>query len=193
MPLRKKFVAGAASAVIAGALTFAFQAITSFGAARELSTKETLAATATYQLCFVPDGASCQDMLVAAIQGARKSIHVQAYGLTNKAIAAALVDAHARGVAVLVLVDKSQVSEKYTSARFLSNAGISVKVDRKPAIAHNKVMIFDESAVFTGSFNFTTSAETRNAENGLLLSGDQKLANAYLANWQARDRKSEPY
>ncbi len=43
-------------------------------------------------------------------------------------------------------------------------------------------MIFDGKAVFTGSFNFTKAAQQRNAENGMLVRGDDALTKAYLAN-----------
>jgi phosphatidylserine/phosphatidylglycerophosphate/cardiolipin synthase-like enzyme len=90
-------------------------------------------------------------------------------------------------------VDESQVSEKYTSATYLKNGGVPVVIDTKPAIAHNKVMIFDGRAVFTGSYNFTKSAETRNTENGLLIRDDGALVKAYLDNWNARFTVSTPY
>jgi phosphatidylserine/phosphatidylglycerophosphate/cardiolipin synthase-like enzyme len=68
-----------------------------------------------------------------------------------------------------------------------------VSIDAKPAIAHSKVMIFDGAAVFTGSYNFTRSAEERNAENGVLIRGDAALVRAYQANWQARSLEALPY
>ncbi|MWL90654.1 phospholipase D family protein [Cupriavidus sp. SW-Y-13] len=151
------------------------------------------AAGSTYTLCFVPDGPSCQDMIVDAIHRTRRQLLIQAYSFTNKEIAKAVVEAHQRGVDVRVIVDKSQSSERYTSATFLKNAGIAVVIDTKPAIAHNKVMVFDEQAVFTGSFNFTKSAEERNAENGMLIRGDSAVVKAYSDNWRTRYGKSSAY
>ncbi|SAL44144.1 phospholipase D family nuclease [Caballeronia concitans] len=141
---------------------------------------------ASYQLCFVPDGASCQDLLVSAIDQTRSQLRVQAYSFTSAPIAAAIKRAKDRGVDVRVILDKSQVSQKYSGATYLRNAGIDVAIDIKPAIAHNKVMIFDGKAVFTGSFNFTKAAQQRNAENGMLVRGDHALTKAYLSNWDKR-------
>lgn len=148
---------------------------------------------ANYALCFTPDGESCQAMLVDAIRNARRSVLVQAYSFTSKPIAEALMQARKRGVDVRVILDKSQVSERYTSATFLKHQGIEVVIDSRPAIAHNKVMIFDGEAVFTGSFNFTKSAEERNTENGILIRGDARLVKRYVENWQSRHRLSLPY
>lgn len=151
------------------------------------------AAGASYSLCFVPDGASCQTMLIDAINDSRQSLLIQAYSFTSPPIAEAVVKAHKRGVDVRVIVDQSQVGDKYTSATFLKNAGIPVVVDSDPAIAHNKVMIFDQQAVFTGSFNFTRSAQSRNTENGIIIRGDSAIVKSYTDNWATRFKKSHTY
>jgi phosphatidylserine/phosphatidylglycerophosphate/cardiolipin synthase-like enzyme len=57
-----------------------------------------------------------------------------------------------------------------------------MRFDGSHAIAHNKVMIVDDNIVITGSFNFTNSAQTRNAEN-LLVLRSADLAQNYKANW----------
>ena len=145
---------------------------------------------AAYAICFVPDGPACESLLVDRINQTKSSLLIQAYSFTSQPIAQAVVNAHKRGVKVQVILDKSQRSERYTSATFIKNAGISVAIDTKPAIAHNKVMIFDQAEVFTGSFNFTKSAQERNAENGILIAGDSNVVKAYTDNWNARLRES---
>ena len=102
------------------------------------------------------------------------------------------MDAHKRGVRVEVILDKSQRTQKYSSADFLANQGIPTKIDAKHAIAHNKVMIIDGETVITGSFNFTKAAEEKNAEN-LLVIKDKKLAERYIKNWQEHVQHSEDY
>ena len=97
------------------------------------------------------------------------TILVQAYSLTSAPIAKALLDAHKRGVQVQVILDKSQRTEKYSSADFLANQGVPTMIDASHAIAHNKVMIIDSETVITGSFNFTKAAQEKNAENVLII------------------------
>ncbi len=145
---------------------------------------------ATYTLCFVPDGPSCEQLLINMIDNTRSSLFIQAYSFTSAPIAKAVVAAKKRGVDVEVIVDKSQNSERYTVVTTLTNAGIPVFVDTKPAIAHNKVMIFDQTSVFTGSFNFTASAQKRNAENGIVITGDPSIVKSYSSNWLARYQQS---
>ena len=139
---------------------------------------------------FSPGDNSPTAAIVDTLGKAKTSIHVQAYSFTSTPIAEALRDAHRRGIKVQVILDKGQKTERYTSATFLKNAGIPVWIDRKHAIAHNKVMVVDESIVVTGSFNFTKAAEERNAEN-LLVIQDAGLARKYMENWERCRSHSE--
>ena len=107
-------------------------------------------------------------------------------------IAKALMEAHKRGVKVQVILDKSQRTEKYTSATFLQNVRIPVYIDDKHGIAHNKVMVIDGYVVITGSFNFTKAAEENNAEN-LLVIDDVQVAQKYTKNWQEHREHSLAY
>jgi len=117
---------------------------------------------------------------------------VQAYSFTSAPIAAALVEAARRGVQIEVVLDKSNKTGKYSSADFVSHAGIPTWLDEKHAIAHNKVMIIDEATVVTGSFNFTKAAEESNAENLLILRSPD-LATRYTQQFIEHRRHSTPY
>lgn len=72
----------------------------------------------------------------------------------------------------------------------LKAAEIEVSFDKMPGIAHNKVMIIDKHKIITGSFNFTDAADTRNAENVLLIE-DANIAAKYLDNWLNRKKQSK--
>ena len=135
----------------------------------------------TDQVCFTP-GENCTGELVQSINDAKHSILVQAYSFTSQPIADALVDAKQKGLDVRVILDKSQVKAHNSVFGYLVNHRIPVWIDNRVAIAHNKVMIFDNQSVSTGSFNFTSSAQRRNAEN-LLILNDVALAKQYTTNW----------
>ena len=120
--------------------------------------------------------------IVRALESSEREVLVQAYGFTHNAIAQALVRAHQRGVLVQVLLDeKSRASNRYVMD-VLNHAQVAQRLDGRHAIAHNKVMVIDESVVITGSFNFTNSAATRNAENFLILKSSE-LAQRYKGEW----------
>jgi phosphatidylserine/phosphatidylglycerophosphate/cardiolipin synthase-like enzyme len=143
------------------------------------------------QVFFSPRG-GCTEEIVKVISGAKTNIFVQAYSFTSAPIAKALVEAHRRGVRVQVILDKSQKTERYSSADFLANAGIKPMIDSKHSIAHNKIMILDGQTILTGSFNFTKAAEESNAEN-LLVIRDAPLAAKYKANWETHSAHSQLY
>jgi phosphatidylserine/phosphatidylglycerophosphate/cardiolipin synthase-like enzyme len=146
-----------------------------------------LAEPPAWQVCFTP-GKDCTGLVVEQIAGARRSILVQAYSFTSAPILGALKAAHARGVDVEVIVDRtsariSKSGSRYSAATYLSNAGIPVWVDTRVAIAHSKVMVIDGETVITGSFNFTATAQSHNSEN-LLAVRDATLAARYRADWE---------
>ena len=145
----------------------------------------------TIEVYFSPHG-GCTDAIIRELNKAKSTVLVQAYSFTSAQIAKGLLNAHKRGVKVEVILDKSQRTQKYSSATFLFNVGIPVKIDAQHAIAHNKVMIIDGETVITGSFNFTKAAEENNAEN-LLVIKDKKLAERYTKNWQEHVQHSEVY
>ncbi len=138
------------------------------------------------------EGSDCAALVAHEIANARSEILVQAYGFTEPHIINALVAAARRGVHVSLLVDKSSAHQKGEGVDACARAGITVAVDWRPRIAHSKVMVIDGATVLTGSFNWTKSAETANAEN-LLVMHSSKLAAAYAANFARRLKVSEPY
>jgi phosphatidylserine/phosphatidylglycerophosphate/cardiolipin synthase-like enzyme len=98
-----------------------------------------------------------------------------------------------RGVKILAVLDKLNQTDKYSAVTFLANAGIPVLIDAEHAIAHNKIIVIDDSTVLTGSFNFSKAAEEKNAENLLILKKSPELTQAYIANVNAHAAHSHPY
>lgn len=128
--------------------------------------------------------ASAESVVLQAIADAKKSLRVAAYSFTSKTIAGALVEAKNRGVDVQVVMDKSQRTGKYSSATFLANQGVPVRINSRYAIMHNKFIVVDEMSVQTGSFNYTLAAANRNAENVIYLKNTKELAKVYSNEWQ---------
>ena len=143
------------------------------------------------EVYFSPKG-GCTEAVVRELRAAKRTVLVQAYSFTSAPIAKALIDAHKRGVKVQVILEKTQRTDKYSSATFLHNAGIPTSIDAAHAIAHDKVMVVDGAVVITGSFNFTKAAGEKNAEN-LLVIRDPQLAGKYVGNWEAHFAHSERY
>jgi phosphatidylserine/phosphatidylglycerophosphate/cardiolipin synthase-like enzyme len=157
----------------------------------ETKSKPILISSNEIEVFFSPQG-GCTEAIVKTLDQAKSSVLIQAYSFTSSPIAKAVADAHKRGVKTEVILDKSQRTEKYSSADFLAHAGIKVLIDDKHKIAHNKIMVMDSNTVITGSFNFTKAAEEGNAEN-LLIIRNRELAVKYIDNWNKHAQHSEPY
>lgn len=146
------------------------------------------AATGSVEVAFTPwDDA--EGALLRVVNSAQKAIYVQSFIFTSRPLGRALIEAHQRGVAVAVLADREMVAKSDNSQiPKLAAAGIPVWLEVRYQSAHNKVILVDPEsahpAVATGSYNFTWSAQARNAENVLILRGNPRLARAYLDNWK---------
>ncbi|HBN22907.1 MAG TPA: hypothetical protein DD412_06700 [Holosporales bacterium] len=70
----------------------------------------------------------------------------------------------------------------------LTKEGIRTKVDYVQGIAHNKILIIDQSKLISGSYNFSAAANTKNSENMLFIN-DANLAMIYKNQWLQRFNK----
>jgi phosphatidylserine/phosphatidylglycerophosphate/cardiolipin synthase-like enzyme len=134
-------------------------------------------AYAETQVYFSPNG-GCQDAIVMELKKAHKSIDIAMFALTSREIAQALLEAKERHVKIKITLDNAQIKDQYSKGRFLINKGIDVKFHMGPGLMHDKFAVIDDQVVLTGSFNWTVTADKRNAENLLIIS-DVELAKKY--------------
>jgi phosphatidylserine/phosphatidylglycerophosphate/cardiolipin synthase-like enzyme len=133
---------------------------------------------------FSPDdGEAIEARLTELINQSQTSIRVMAFSFTLETLAQAMVDRHTAGVSVEGVFETT--GSLQGEMRTLACAGIAVRQDGNPDILHSKVFVFDEKIVAMGSFNFSNSARDNNSEN-LLIIHNPDIAQAYLAEWQAR-------
>ena len=149
---------------------------------------ETNKISAQTEVWFSPEGGARKAVL-ESVASAKKEILVGAYKLEDAVIAQALVDAHKRGIDVLVLLDKKKSRYKTSLKKWLLEQHVPVFVDSEHFLYHNKVIIIDQETVITGSFNFKADAETSNAEN-LLRLHSSKLAQKYRVDWKKHQKHS---
>lgn len=138
--------------------------------------------TNNVSVAFSPnDGA--EQLILDGIKTAELSIKIAAYSFTNQTIAFALLDAHNRGVTIEIIADNKSAKGKYSVVTFLANHGISVRLNSKYAIFHNKFMVIDDKHIETGSFNYSSAATHRNAENVIILWNNSEIARIYTDKW----------
>ena len=109
------------------------------------------------------------DVVIGFIDRCQLTVDVAVYAITHDEIAQALIRAHQRGLRVRVLLDRTQAGNKYADDELLEHAGVPLVRDIRSGSMHNKFVIGDGKAVGTGSFNWTKNADTRNAENFVII------------------------
>lgn len=149
-------------------------------------------------LCFMPLSVRAEEVVVQdafsprqgalklvtdTINQAHSSIEVAAYTFTSYAVAWALINAERRGVIVRVVLDKKQNSYR-SLASFLMHHHVPVRINGRYAVMHDKFMVVDGKTLELGSFNYTQSAEERNAENVLVIRNEPQVIGDYAAQWQ---------
>ena len=140
---------------------------------------------ASFEVGFSPKR-NALEVVMSVILAAESEILVAAYSFTCKDIAHALVEARKRGVAVRVIVDHAQNSDEqggYKAVDFLASEGIPVHRSENYAAMHHKFMVADGQHVQLGSFNYTSSANLRNAETALAFRNAPALAQIYRTEW----------
>ena len=105
-----------------------------------------------------PDGP-----LAAAIDEARLSVDAAIFSLSLNSIRDALRRAYDRGVRVRVVMESDNLDE--FDPQVLVETGIPVLGDRREGLMHNKFVVIDNSEVWTGSMNFTTSGAYEDNNN----------------------------
>lgn len=152
------------------------------------------------QTCFSPQG-KCSVYILREIESAKHELLVAVYAFTSAELAGALVQAKKRGVAVQVIVDREfDRTNENSKAGFLEaqrvplrriSAAPGTMQDKEPGLMHQKFAVIDRRLVFTGSYNWTRSADTRNDENLLMFHNAGPLADEYRrAFLQLWERKS---
>jgi phosphatidylserine/phosphatidylglycerophosphate/cardiolipin synthase-like enzyme len=94
---------------------------------------------------------------------------------------AALIDAHSRGVTVRAVVESDNLDEEQVGE--LIAAGIPVVADQGGGLMHNKFVIVDRLAVWTGSMNFTLNG-AYHSNNNLVRVRSPELAEDYLVEFE---------
>jgi len=149
------------------------------------------------EVLFAPQD-NCTKAIIELINNTNHSIKIHAYAFTSDEIIEALERAAKRGVKVRILADKTYIN-KIGMNRLKGTQGVKSWNDSKPRIAHNKIIICKNkkdtslfaTAVVTGSFNFSRSAQHCNAENIVIFKNHNRIYSKYHANWKYRKNLKE--
>lgn len=119
--------------------------------------------------------------LVDAIGQVQNTLDIVAFEMNNELIVQAIMDAKDRGVTVRMVTDDDHgLEDRDGIVQGMKDAGIPIVDDSRSALMHDKFMIMDSAAVWTGSWNYTVNGTYRNNNNALVMQIPQAVA-AYQA------------
>ncbi len=129
--------------------------------------------------------AGLDEKLTAFVNTARSSVDMAIYQLDLPNVTQALIEAQKRGATVRVAtsIDIYNDPKENPSFKQLEKAGIKVVGGNPNAIMHNKFVVVDEKAVWTGSWNFTTNDTYRYNNNGIAIQSSE-LAKNYTVTFE---------
>ena len=125
------------------------------------------------------------EKLTAFINTAKVSVDMAIYQLDLPNVTQALLDAKKRGATVRIVTDIDIYDDPKENPSFkqLEKAGIPIVSGNPDAIMHDKFVVVDSKAVWTGSWNFTTYDTYRYNNNGILIQSP-KLAKNYIVTFE---------
>lgn len=135
------------------------------------------------------------EQLTAFINTARSSVDMAIYQLDLTNVTQALLEAKKRGCTVRVVTDIDILNDPKENPSFseLETARITVVGGNPNAIMHDKFVVVDQAAVWTGSWNFTENDTYRYNNNGILIRSPE-LARNYTVTFEKmwRDKQFGP-
>ncbi|WP_246875295.1 phospholipase D family protein [Pantoea ananatis] len=143
------------------------------------------------QAGFSPGG-TAQELIINFIRSATGFADVAAYEFTSEPVAEALVQLSRRGVPVRLVADEKKSHDCWSLVNSLACSGIQVRTDAQYSIMHNKFIVTGNNGVQTGSFNYTSSAEKRNAENALVIRDSLSVSKQYQDEFNRLWAESSP-
>jgi len=132
-------------------------------------TLHTRVGDAEVKVLFSPQDRAISEGVRPLLQRAKQRIDIAVFFLTNKHITKDLIEAHARGVEVRVILDATAATNGYTKHELLREVGIPVKVEDWGGKMHMKSAAIDGKVLIAGSMNWTSAGEYDNDENTLLI------------------------
>ncbi len=141
------------------------------------------------ELLAMPDAGSAP--IMQAIDGARDSIRLKIYLITQDAVVEALAQAVQRGVDVRVIIEEEPFGGAESNAlagQALADAGVQVRA--RPGVfvySHEKSLVVDDRRAYIMTHNLTNSSFNRNREYMAIVEDPalvQEVAQVFDADWE---------
>jgi phosphatidylserine/phosphatidylglycerophosphate/cardiolipin synthase-like enzyme len=129
--------------------------------------------------CGSDDPRGVEARAVEFVAAARRSLHAALYELGLPSLAAALRQAHDRGVDVRIFLETDNRRGRRERECLSPLEGlVALRFDDRPTLMHDKFMVADDAAVWTGSVNLTWTGCHLHYNEALIVR-DRGMAGAY--------------
>jgi phosphatidylserine/phosphatidylglycerophosphate/cardiolipin synthase-like enzyme len=124
---------------------------------------------------------------------AKRSIRIALFTFTHPGLVEEVIDAHARGVDVRVVVDMhSGLGASTKAIQELKKAKVPVQLSQGPQLLHHKFIYIDEQTLVTGSANWTKAAFYKNSDCILALHQLNKEQRRFMNHlWRKIETRSQ--
>jgi len=149
------------------------------------------ASAARLELHYAPEE-NLERIDVALINGARASIDMAAYVLTDVALIEALGRAAGRGVKIRIFLEPKQEREGNYAAeqreRLLATPGVTTRRSARGPWMHLKTYVVDGATLRMGAANFSASG-LKQQDNDVLISDDAGLVKRFQSHFESMWRR----
>lgn len=127
------------------------------------------------------------DEVLAEVNAATSDIRFATFFFTDDVLSQLMIEKAEAGVDIAGVWDKLGAGNIFSEDETLCNAGIPIKIEDFGGKLHNNFMVIDANGpsprVITGSMNWTSSGDSYNDENTLIIH-DAEVAQTYLSIYQ---------
>ena len=120
--------------------------------------------------------------IIGLLEGARRSVEICVFTITDDRITEAILRAHGRGVSVRIISDDDKSGDLGSDVDRLLAEGVPARRDRSEFHMHHKFAIFDRARLLSGSFNWTRGA-SQNHEN-FIVTSNPHLIGAFVETFE---------
>lgn len=145
----------------------------------------------TLSSAYFSPGDACMQRLRGLCTGARQTLDICVFTISDDRLTQVILEAHTRGVAVRIISDNDKQYDAGSDIRRLHEAGIRVHVDPSQYHMHNKFALFDGRQLANGSFNWTRTATEYNDEN-LVVTNDRNLVRSFAQEFEEMWERYKP-
>ncbi|QWF17516.1 phospholipase D-like domain-containing protein [Lysobacter capsici] len=149
------------------------------------------AAPAVVSSAYFAPGDACLRKLRELCRGAKRSVDICVYTISDDRLTEEILACHKRGITVRVISDNDKKFDEGSDVLRLRELGVPLRIDDSPFHMHHKFALFDGRVLANGSFNWTRSATTSNEEN-LVVTDDANLVRCFAGQFEELWEKFVP-